>query len=252
MSARPFLGRRNPLATVLAVVPALVVCAVVRDPARPAFLLVAAVLVVLLGARPRWRVAVAVLLVPPAAVGLLSLSFGAWSIVDPPDHSAVVLSLGAFQLTSAMWAVGLTSAARLVAAGALCLVPGLASSGAELVRAAVQAGVPMRLGYTALVGMRFVPRFRDDLRTIRRAQRARGTVGARGPLGGVRRALSPAIPLLAGGIRHAERTALAMDARGFGAHPTRTERHRVPSGPWDAVWVAAAWTVTAAVVLLPA
>jgi energy-coupling factor transport system permease protein len=36
--------------------------------------------------------------------------------------------------------------------------------------------------------------------------------------------VSYAIPLLASGIRHAERVALAMDARAFGAHPTRTER----------------------------
>jgi hypothetical protein len=36
------------------------------------------------------------------------------------------------------------------------------------------------------------------------------------------------VPLLAGAIRHAERVALAMDARAFGAHPDRTERHLVP------------------------
>ena len=36
--------------------------------------------------------------------------------------------------------------------------------------------------------------------------------------------LGTAIPLLASAIRHAERVALAMDARAFGAHPTRTER----------------------------
>ena len=39
------------------------------------------------------------------------------------------------------------------------------------------------------------------------------------------------MPLLAGAIRHAERVALAMDARAFGAHPDRTEAYS-----WWTAW----------------
>ncbi|GAA1954314.1 energy-coupling factor transporter transmembrane component T [Microbacterium deminutum] len=45
------------------------------------------------------------------------------------------------------------------------------------------------------------------------------------------------MPLLAGAIRHAERVAPAMDARAFGAHPDRTERHVVPFRARDTVFV---------------
>ena len=45
------------------------------------------------------------------------------------------------------------------------------------------------------------------------------------------------MPLLAGAIRHAERVALAMDARAFGAYPDRTERHIVPFRVRDTVFV---------------
>ena len=45
------------------------------------------------------------------------------------------------------------------------------------------------------------------------------------------------MPLLAGAIRHAERVALAMDARAFGAYPDRTERHLVPFRARDVVFI---------------
>jgi energy-coupling factor transport system permease protein len=47
------------------------------------------------------------------------------------------------------------------------------------------------------------------------------------------------VPLLASGIRHAERVALSMDARAFGAYPTRTERHISPFRTRDVVFIVA-------------
>ena len=58
------------------------------------------------------------------------------------------------------------------------------------------------------------------------------------------------MPLLAGAIRHAERIALAMDARAFGAHPTRTERHIVRFRARDWVFMVLFWAVTAALFVL--
>jgi energy-coupling factor transport system permease protein len=53
--------------------------------------------------------------------------------------------------------------------------------------------------------------------------------------------------LLAGAMRHGDRVSLAMEARGFGAHRTRTERRHVPMRARDAVL--ALWFV--AVCFLP-
>ena len=86
----------------------------------------------------------------------------------------------------------------------------------------------------------------------RAAHRVRGMAGGRGPLAGARRHLGYVVPLLAGAIRHAERVALAMDSRAFGAHRTRTERHRIPFRVRDGVFIALFWAATAAIfVLLP-
>ncbi len=61
------------------------------------------------------------------------------------------------------------------------------------------------------------------------------------------------MPLLAGAIRHAERVALAMDARAFGAHPDRTERHLLPWRRRDTVFTAVFWiaSATALIALFP-
>ena len=130
-------------------------------------------------------------------------------------------------------------ALRLAAIIALALIAGLTTTGPDLVRATVQQlRVPYRVGYTALAAFRFVPRFGHELDVIRQAHRVRGAHGGRGPFAAAARWWGYIVPLLAGAIRHAERVALAMDARAFGAHPDRTERHLVPWRTRDTVFTA--------------
>ena len=100
-----------------------------------------------------------------------------------------------------------------------------------------QLRVPYRIGYTALAAFRFVPRFGHELEVIRQAHRVRGAHGGRGPFAAIARWSGYIVPLLAGAIRHAERVALAMDARAFGAYPDRTERHIVPFRVSDVVFI---------------
>nr|MDQ2697790.1 energy-coupling factor transporter transmembrane protein EcfT [Actinomycetota bacterium] len=59
--------------------------------------------------------------------------------------------------------------------------------------------------------------------------------------------VSYAVPLLASAIRHAERVALAMDARAFGAHPTRTERVISRWRARDSMFVLLFWVASAAI-----
>ena len=121
----------------------------------------------------------------------------------------------------------------------------------DLVRASVQQlRVPYRVGYTALAAFRFVPRFGHELDVIRQAHRVRGSHGGRGPLAALARWWGYIVPLLAGAIRHAERVALAMDARAFGAYPDRTERHLVPWRPRDTTFVVAFWIVSAVLLVI--
>ena len=248
-----FLHALNPLAKLAAPLPAIVVLVVTRGLAIPTALLLLALAVLFVGARLRARTVVLLVVGLPPFVAVLGATLGVW--VDPrsieagsPGASVVLIEVGGWQFTLAAYLIGLATALRISALLVLSLIAGLTTTGPDLVRALVQnLRVPYRVGYAALAALRFVPRFRHELEVIRSAQRVRGVDRGRGPVAAVRRTLAVSIPLLAGAIRHAERVALAMDARAFGAHPTRTERTLSRWRVRDTVFVVLFWAATAAV-----
>lgn len=248
-----FLHALNPLAKLAAPVPVMIAIVFTRDLAIPLGFSVFALALLLVGARLSGRAIAGFLVGVPLGVALLGVSFGIW--VDPARldatsaaASVVLIEVGDWRFTLAAYLVGLATALRIAALVLLSLIPGLSTTGPELVRALVQnLRVPYRLGYTALAALRFGPRFRHELEVIRAAHRVRGTDGGRGPIAAVRRTISYAIPLLASAIRHAERVALAMDARAFGAHPTRTERFVSRWRARDTAFVAIFWVASAAI-----
>ncbi|WP_022888665.1 energy-coupling factor transporter transmembrane component T family protein [Agromyces italicus] len=248
------LATLNPLAKLAAPLPAMLVVVFSRDMLLPLAFIVLPLLVLLLGARLPGRVVAALLVGTPLAAAVLGVSFGVW--VDPaglsgPATATVLFSIGGWSFTLAAYLVGFTTGLRILAILMLSLMAGMTSAGPEFVRAMVQnLRVPYRIGYTALAALRFVPRFGHELEIIRAAHRVRGTVRGRGPIAATRRALGTAVPLLASAIRHAERVALAMDARAFGAHATRTERVQSPWRRRDTLFVAGFVSVSAVIAWL--
>jgi len=249
-----FLHRLNPLAKLVGPLPAMILIVFTRDHATPLAFVVLALVLLLVGAQLRAAVAVALVVGTAVGVVVLGVTFGVW--VDPSRvddttaaASVVLMQVGEWRFTLAAYLIGLATALRVAAIVLLSLIAGLTTTGPELVRAMVQnLRVPYRVGYTALAALRFVPRFRHELGVIRAAHRVRGIDAGRGPVAAVRRSISYAIPLLASAIRHAERVALAMDARAFGAHETRTERILSRWRVRDTVFVAVFWLVTVAIV----
>ncbi|QIG38837.1 energy-coupling factor transporter transmembrane protein EcfT [Microbacterium sp. 4R-513] len=252
-SASPvrFLYRLNPLAKLAAPAPAMLLLVFVRDAATPAAFLALAYAVLLIGVRLTRRLALALFVGIPAAILILGVGFSLWTDPTRIDASAPVLEVGGWTLYRGMLEVGFATALRLGAIVALSLVVGLSTTGPDLVRSFVQQlRVPYRIGYTALAAFRFVPRFAYELDVIRQAHRVRGAHGGRGPFAAIARWWGYLVPLLAGAIRHAERVALAMDARAFGAYPDRTERYLVPWRRRDTVFVAAFLIVSAMIFAL--
>lgn len=246
-----FLHRLNPLAKIGGALPAMVVLVFSRDLVVPLAFIAIALVLLLVGAHLSGRAALGVFVALPAITAVLAFSFGLWTDPSGLGSSVTLLSVGAFDYTLDMFTVGAATALRLAAIVLLSLISGLTSTGQDLVRSLVQQlHVPYRVGYTALAAYRFVPRFGRELDLIRQAHRVRGMAAGRTPVAAVRRGLGYVVPLLAGGIRHAERVALAMDSRAFGAHPTRTERHLVPFRVRDGVFLIALWLATAGVVVV--
>ena len=251
-SAR-FLHGLNPIAKIAAPLPAIVALLFTRGLAIPLAFTVLGLVLLLVGARLSGGVVAVLLIATPVGVALLGLSLGVW--VDParvdaagPAASVVLFEVGDWTFTLGAYLVGVATALRIAAILMLSLIAGLTTTGPELVRALVQnLRVPYRIGYTALAALRFVPRFGHELEIIRAAHRVRGADHGRGPIAALRRVTGYAIPLLASAIRHAERVALAMDARAFGAHPTRTERTVSRWRARDTVFVVAFQLASAAI-----
>ncbi|HYP73094.1 MAG TPA: energy-coupling factor transporter transmembrane component T, partial [Microbacterium sp.] len=221
-----------------------------RDLATPLAFIALAYLVLLTGARLTARVILLLVVAIPVAALAIGLGMAVWTDATRVDTSVVVVQIGGWSLYGGALLIGLATGVRLAAIIALALIAGLTTSGPDLVRASVQQlRVPYRIGYTALAAFRFVPRFGYELDIIRQAHRVRGAHGGRGPFAAIARWWGYIVPLLAGAIRHAERVALAMDARAFGAHPDRTERHLVPWRVRDTVFVAMFWVASAGILV---
>ncbi|GAA5034142.1 energy-coupling factor transporter transmembrane component T [Microbacterium fluvii] len=243
-----FLYGLNPLAKLAAPAPAMLLLVFVRDLATPAAFLLLAYAVIVVGARFTRRLALILLVAVPLGIAAIGFGFALWTDQSQVADTPVVWQLGGWTMHVGAFAIGLATGLRLGAILALALPAGLTTTGPDLARSLVQQlRVPYRIGYTAIAAFRFVPRFGHELEVIRQAHRVRGAHGGRGPFAAAARWAGYVVPLLAGAIRHAERVALAMDARAFGAHPDRTERHLVRWRVRDTVFVLAFWAASAAV-----
>jgi energy-coupling factor transport system permease protein len=148
------------------------------------------------------------------AIGLFNTLFAAANL-DP--SAAELIQIGPFRLTQAALVGGVGLAARVLAFATVGVVFAQTTDPTRLVDALVQqARMPPRFAYGALAAYQAVPGFAEDLATLRQSRRIRGLPGSWHP-----RIL---VGLLVQAIRHANRLALAMDARGFGMGPRTTFR----------------------------
>lgn len=246
-----FLHHLNPLAKLAAPLVGIIAVLFTRDLVTPLALIALAYLILLTGARLTRTLALVLFVVMPLGIVLVGLGLSVWT--DPAtiaDPGPVVWSIGDLHMREGVLRSGMSASLRLGAMFTLAFLGGATTTGPDLVRSAVQyLRLPYRIGYTALAAYRFIPRFRHELGVIRAAHRVRGRHAAGGPFAAFARGWGYVLPLMAGAIRHAERVALAMDARAFGAHPTRTERHQVPWHHYDALYIALVTAATLAILL---
>lgn len=243
----------NPLAKVAVTVPPIMVLVFTRDIFTPlVFMALTLVLLVAL-VRPRpLKLAAAA----GAALIVFTWAVCVFALAAAPEVSAgtpVVLQWGPLELTAGALEFGTASVLRIAALLALACLGGAGTTGAHLASALVaQLKVPYRFAYATLASLRTVPRLRHEVGVISAAHRIRGVRDWRGPLGSLARARRMLIPLMASSIRHAERISLAMDARGFGAHPVRRDRDPARFTWVDTLVLVLGTALAAGIVLLSA
>ena len=101
--------------------------------------------------------------------------------------------------------------------------------------------LPARFVLGALAGVRLVGLLGQDWRYLGYARRARGVADQ----GRVKRAAGQSFALLVSAIRRGSTLATAMEARGFGAHPTRTWARPSPFGRREVALICAAFVIVA-------
>jgi energy-coupling factor transport system permease protein len=179
--------------------------------------------------------------IAPLWVAALGIGlFNALYSTSNGDPSATgLVDVGPFRITELAAANGLALALRVIAIASVGAVFTLTTDPTRLADALVrQAHVSPRFAYGALAAYQAIPRFAEDLTTLRQARRIRGLRGSWHP-----RLL---VTLLVLAIRHGDRMALAMDARAFGAGPMTHYRELA----WS--WLDAAVGLAAVAVLVGA
>jgi energy-coupling factor transport system permease protein len=146
------------------------------------------------------------------------------SVLFPAERGTTIwFHLGPIPVAGENVFIGMSLGLRSLVFGIWSLIFTLTTEPGKLMLALVQhCKLPPRFGYGMMAAYRFIPLFRQELEQIRIAHRIRGLGEARGLKGRWEQWKRYAIPLLAMAIRKAERTAIAMESKGFNDSRDRT------------------------------
>lgn len=231
------LHRLDPRTKLLALVAVLLVAVAAASPG-----VLAGLLVLLLGLAVASRTGPALRRVRFLAVTVLIFPPVLWSLVGVGRADGWGAGAGEVGL------FGLAAGLRLcsmVIASALFLAT---TRNEELVAGLLRWGLPYPFAFALSAALRLVPTFVASAVAVAEAQRARGhDLDAGNPLQRMRKHLPLVVPVLAGSLRSTNQLAMALEARGFGARPRRTQYLELRYRPAD--WVG---TVLSLVAILAA
>ena len=221
----------NPLTLSTAVLPVMVMVFALRNHhLNLGILLTSSVLIV--AARASLRRTVASVIAPWVVTVLMTWIFS--SGIHHQETAARLYDLGD----------AVTGGTGIGALIALVLVSGVSTDPEALIRTLTTTfHMPYRLGAAGTAAIAFITRFHDDFILLRTARALRGIGQRWGLLAPAARWIGSILPLMILAIQHAERVALSMDSRAFGAHRRRTEMTDEPWRGRDWGVVALTWAL---------
>lgn len=251
-----WLGRRSPLAKLIALVLITLSLVVTIDPVSAGVVAVGSLaLLPLAGIRPL----VFLGRVWPFALGAVIAVWG--TAIAGEESGRVLLDLGFTTVSTGALELGMALGMRAFAIVLPSVIILSTTDPTDLADSlAQQLRLPARFVLGALAAMRLMGMLAEQWTTIGHARRARGIGSGRGPASKLRATLSQAFGLLVQAIRTATRLAVTMESRGFGAGPrswARPARFKAPdvlvilggaalgaaataaavlAGTWELVW----------------
>lgn len=179
---------------------------------------------------------------------LFGMGFVTTNLFFRQDSDFAIALAGESAFRSGALSAGLTLSLRALACGMVSIFFALTIDPGTFVRALIAyLKFPARMGYALFVAMQLVPDLIAEAQQIRMARAMREGRSVRW-LPRPREIVGLVVPLLAFAVRRAGRSAIAMEARGFGAYPTRTMIGVPGFLPRDAGFVAAGMAALALLV----
>jgi len=236
------LARANPVAKLAAAAILLVALFVSLDGVTA--------LVILLGlvATVRWSgIDPRLLLRRSWLIALAAISIGIFNILFAAEQlGPIVLDVGPIRVGAETLVNGIGLMLRLLAIALAGILATVTTEPSDLADALIQQlHVSPRFAIGALAALRLIPLFAQERQTIALARRARGVEAGRNPVVALRLAGGQLAALLVGAVRRGSRMALAMEARGFGALPSRTVARVQRMRRVDWAWMAGAAALAA-------
>ncbi|SFE57247.1 energy-coupling factor transporter transmembrane component T family protein [Alteribacillus iranensis] len=216
-----FLQQVNPSLKLVAVLIMIAVMIPVFDLWTPLFLFVLTIasIIGLGGISPRFLL---LLLLPFL---LFAFSFLWMQVVFPDEQGATVLfEIGPLPVALENVIIGASLGLRALVFASWSLLFVLTTEPTKFMLSLIQqCKLPPRFGYGMMAAYRFLPAFRDELAQVRTAHMIRG-FGKERKWKQWKRYF---IPLMASAIRKAERTAVAMESKGFDGSRDRSYYRRL-------------------------
>lgn len=150
----------------------------------------------------------------------------------------IIWSFGSVGVTAIQLDYALSLSFRVLAFSSLSLLFALTTNPVTFILSLMQQlKLSPKIAYGILVGFQFLPVLKDEFVQIQQAQRLRGIVQKKNALQRLLASRLVLIPLLAGAVRKAERSAFAMEARGFTGERRSSFYHVITVGKVDALLV---------------
>lgn len=144
------------------------------------------------------------------------------------SYGKVLFTIWGLEITEGSVITGCSLALRSLCFVSLSLLFALTTDSTKFMLSLMQqCKVPPKITYGILAGYRFLPSFREEMEILKQAHRIRGVHRTKGIKGKLQQLKRYSIPLLASGIRKAERVAIAMESKGFTGERERTHFHQL-------------------------
>lgn len=221
-----FLHEFNPSIKAFTVIVCVLILSVFFDPVTPFLTLVMTAAATFIFGRvsfKRW-----ILLFSPFIFMAAIYIWSAMIFSKTIEGETILWSWGIFTLTEESFLRALSLGMRVLSFTSLSLLFILTTKPTEFLLSLMQqCRLSPKLAYGIMAGYRFLPLMKEEFEIIRSAHRIRGVPKARKLSEKMAELKRYAVPLLAGAIRKAERTAMAMESKGFTGDKNRDFYHRI-------------------------